>query len=386
MDEYKRHTRIFSLCRVILRPFVKGKFNYRGEEISGIEGPFLLLANHNTDFDPLFLGASSRQHMYFVATEKITRMGFWSRLIMYYFKPIIHYKGKMGISSVKEILLNLKEGRNVALFPEGNRSFNGVTGDFLASTGKMAKRSGATLVTYKFRGGYFSSPRWGSGTRRGKLSGEIAGIYPPEKLKEMSEAEINDAIRRDLYVDAYADQKKEKIAFKGRDRAVGIESTLFLCPGCGKISTLKGKRNSFSCACGYMADYDEYGYIHDKNGNIWTITELDSCQQLRISELLSEKPETLLFSDEVLVQHIDKDHSVAAESSELLQGFTDRLEIGSLVLPFDEITGMAVNRRNLLIIHYGEEDNHIELIGNISFSALKYLYLYKLAGNLNEKI
>ena len=80
MDEYKRHTRIFSLCRVILRLYVKGKFNYRGEEISGIDGPFLLLANHNTDFDPLFLGASSRQHMYFVATEKITRMGFWSRL------------------------------------------------------------------------------------------------------------------------------------------------------------------------------------------------------------------------------------------------------------------------------------------------------------------
>ena len=109
---------------------------------------------------------------------------------------------------MKEILAKLRDGRNVALFPEGNRSFNGLSGDFPPATGKLVKKSGATLVTYRLHGGYLTTPRWSTSLRKGKLWGEIAGIYSPEKLKAMTEDEVNRAIRHDLFVDAYADQKK----------------------------------------------------------------------------------------------------------------------------------------------------------------------------------
>jgi hypothetical protein len=44
---------------------------------------------------------------------------------------------------------------------------------------------------------------------------------------------------------------------------------------------------------------------------------------------------------------------------------------------------MAINQRNLLIIHCADE-SHLELSGEISFSALKYLYLYQSTGKTNE--
>ena len=50
---------------------------------------------------------------------------------------------------------------NVCVFPEGNRTWDGVTAKFLPSIGKLARSSGASLVTYKLTGGYFASPLGG---------------------------------------------------------------------------------------------------------------------------------------------------------------------------------------------------------------------------------
>ena len=68
------------------------------------------------------------------------------------------------------VMRRLRKGGSVAIFAEGNRSFNGLTGDILPATGKLARSSGASLVTFRFSGGYLSSPRWcGSRVRRTSL-------------------------------------------------------------------------------------------------------------------------------------------------------------------------------------------------------------------------
>ena len=385
MDDYSRHVRFFNFMKPICTLYVKRKFNYKYESLNHIDGPFLLLSNHNTDYDPLMLGAASDRHMYFVATEKITRMGFLSKIVMYYLSPIIHYKGRIGISTVRDILKNLKNGVSIALFPEGNRSFNGVTCDFIPTIGKLAKRSGASLVTYRLHGGYLSSPRWGKGTRRGRIRGEIAHIYSPDELKNMTEDEINSAIKTDLYVDAYADQALAPIEYAGKKIALGIESTLFRCPECGGISTMKSAENTVACPCGCTLTYDHYGYLTDTHGKKFTVTDLDTLQRKAIEELSSTASDQLLFSDSVTLQHIGAAHEVTSEENITLCAYADRLEAGSLVLPFHEISGMAINQRNLLIVHYGE-DGHIEMTADLSFSALKYLYLFKATGNPNEEI
>ena len=384
MDRYFFHRIVFRIGHFFAVPFLRVKFRYSYDPLPDINGPYLLLANHNTDFDPLFLGVACPTQMYFVATEKILRMGFLTVLVMTLFRPIIHYKGKTGISSVKEILHKLKEGKNVALFPEGNRSFNGLTGDFVPATGKMAKRSGATLITYRLHGGYFTSPRWGKGIRRGRMRGEIAHIYTPEELKSMPEKDVNEAIRNDLQMDAYEEQKSDPIPYKGTDLALGLESTLFMCPKCGGISVLYSSGNVLSCInCDFSAEYDVYGYLTDNAGNKYTITELDSRQRRLIKELSALPPDKLLFHDIVSVETIGNDHDVVSKETLEIDAYSNRLEIGRQSLPFEQISGMAINQRNLLIIHCNNE-SHLELSGELSFSALKYLYLYQSTGKTNE--
>lgn len=374
----KRQERTFRFLRPLLGPFIKRIVNYSYEEIPEVSGPYLLLSNHNTDLDPLLLSMASKRALSFVATEKLTRMGLIGRLALSLADPILHRKGKSGKKTVIAILSRLKEGRSVAMFPEGNRSFNGLTCEISKTNARLIKSSGGFLVTYRFEGGYLTSPRWGKGLRKGRIKGKLSGVYSPELLKEMSQDEIYGLLLKDLAVDAYEDQKEEPVRYHGKNRAEGIESALFMCPDCRKTGTLRSHGNEVSCGCGFQATYDEYGYLCRKDGTRLTVTELDVLQRGRLSEMAAIKSRDALFTDRVRLSVINPLHKVTAEKETETAAYSDHMTIDGECYSFDDIEGIAVHRKNLLIVNIRNKEDHFEMTGPPHFSALKYMYLYKL--------
>ena len=63
---------------------------------------------------------------------------------------------------------------------------------------------------------------------------------------EMSKDELIEKISDDLFVDAYADQEKAHIAYKGKALAEGLETGLWICPECGT----KDITSKFCSNCG----------------------------------------------------------------------------------------------------------------------------------------
>ncbi|MCQ2400558.1 MAG: 1-acyl-sn-glycerol-3-phosphate acyltransferase [Lachnospiraceae bacterium] len=374
----KRQERTFRILRPLLSPFMRGIVNYSFEAIPEVEGPYLLLCNHNTDLDPLLLSMSSKRALSFVATEKITRMGLIGKLAVTLADPILHRKGKNGKKTILSILARLKEGRSVAMFPEGNRSFNGLSCEMSKTNARLIQSSGCTLITYKLEGGYFTSPRWGKGIRKGRMRGKLSGVYSPEVFKEMTLDKINELLRKDLFVDAYADQKADPVKYRGKRMAEGIESAVFMCPECGKIGTLKSLGNEVTCDCGFKAAYDDYGYLVKTDGTRHTVTELDTYQREKLSELVSLDMADPLFTDSVTVNVINIQHKVTSQKEAELSAFPDRLVIDGEEYPFEKIEGVAVHRKNLLIVNIKEKEDHFEFTGSKSFSALKYVYLFKI--------
>ncbi len=390
MGELQRHRLVFKLMPLITL-FLKYRFNYEYEDLSEVEGPYLLLANHNLELDPAFVGVAAKNHLYFVASEHILRKGIGTWLLMTFFKPIIHMKGKQGMNTIKEMLKTLKEGHSVCIFPEGNRSFNGLTGEILPSIGKVARRSGAKLVTYRIEGGYLTQPRWSTTLRKGKMRGRLIRVYSQEELQSMSDTQVGEAICRDLYEDAYATQKKERIAFRGKNLALGMESTIFTCPDCGKIGTLHSDADHLYCDCGFCARYDVYGELTDTSGKKYTITELDRMQREALEKRLeaydSEQPESdnsgeQIFADKVTLYEIDRNHALVRTTEGTLSAYADRFEVCGRKVQFRDMLGMAIVSRNIMILHIKGDEGHIELKSDISFSALKYLYLYHAKGKV----
>jgi 1-acyl-sn-glycerol-3-phosphate acyltransferase len=223
--------------------------------------PALVISNHTTDLDPVFVACSFPGHLYFVASEHVFRMGFASVLLRFFFSPIVFSKGSTDVRALREILDRLRNGARVCLFAEGNRSFSGRTGRIDESTGTLARLSGAALITYRLRGGYFFSPRWSRKMRRGPVWGEPVGFYPPEMLKSMKPEEITALIERDIYEDAYETMRNDARPYRGKALAENLETALYLCPRCGGMGTLVSRGDTLSCSCGLAVRYDEYGAL-----------------------------------------------------------------------------------------------------------------------------
>ena len=379
MDELRRHQMVFKVLMPFIHILTKVKFNYEYDSLKEIEGPYLLLANHNMELDPVLVGEAVGKQIYFVASEHLMRKGFVTKLLMHFVKPIIHMKGRQGAKTVKQMLRELQEGHKVCIFPEGNRSFNGVTMDMEASIARVAKKAKVKLITFRIEGGYLSQPRWSTGTRRGKTRGRLINIYTPEQLSEMSDAQICEAIIADLHEDAYETQKREQVKFKGKNLALGLESTVFVCPKCGEIGKLHSEDDRFYCECGFSSVYDAYGYLTDTEGNIYTVTELDEMQQKALKERVENcDANDALFEDQVTIYRVGANHELIGTEEGSFKAFTDHLECGGERVDFYEIEGMAIYSRSALIIHRKNVEGHLEVKSDISFNALKYLYLYHL--------
>lgn len=234
---------------------------------------FLALYNHTDDMDPFYMAIGLFRHMRYVASSVILE-GFVGKVISFLVGPIPRKKAASADDTVDLMLENLNAGVSIALSAEGNRSWDGETMFISPRTAEVAKNSGAALVTFRIRGGFLHTPRFAANKRKGPVFGEMVREYSPEELAQMSVAEIEAAIAKDLYVNAYQDQtdpppiirqylkgRNAMIPYKGKAKAENIESILFICPECHGIGTLSSHGDAFSCTCGLKGAVNDYGFL-----------------------------------------------------------------------------------------------------------------------------
>ena len=362
MKHRRLHKVTWSVLRFVLRPFLKLRFNYTYEECR-VDGPCLVMGNHDTNWDPLFLGCAFPEQMYFVASEHIFRWGFVSKLLNLFLAPISRMKGTTAGDTAMTILRRLKKGCNVAMFANGSRSFNGISEDILPSTGKLARVCGATLVTYRLDGGYFTEPRWNTaGIRWGKIKGRVMGVYPPEQLKKMSVDEVNELIRRDLYVDAYAVQQQEWVEYKSPNAAESLETVLCICPKCGKLGTMRSHGKDFWCAdCGYSVMYGKYGYFGGPEVIYDNVTSWDEFQTGRLLAMADETGENEpIFRDEAFtLVELGPGHSAKPVGSGPIALYRDRFECCGMSFPISELGGFALH--GPVVVNFSHVEHSYEL-------------------------
>lgn len=376
MEHNKRHSFLWRFFRPLVQLIVWIKFRFRAENVS-VDGPYIVLCNHVTDWDPLLLGAAFKNQMYFVASEHILRLGFVSKLLVWMVNPIARQKGGSAAGTVKAILRTVKDSGNVAIFPEGNRTWDGLTRDFPASTGKLIRSCGCTLVTYRLHGGYFSSPRWaGSRIHRGRMTGEVAGIYTPEDLKAMKVDEINSLIARDLFVDAYAEQREAPVKYGRKALAEGLETLLFTCPKCGEMHQLDSGGDSFICgACGMETRFTPNGFFEGGDLPFDDIPSWNAWQDGQIRRHIDKAGSGVIFRDEQ-IELLDVETAKRAQSLGFgaITLYADRLELpGGVTVALADITGMGMQGAERLYLSTSADRHYLLRPDGDCSCTLKYL-------------
>lgn len=385
MNHWRRHVILYKIIRVLLYPFTGLIFGLKSEEAPHIEGPCLIISNHTMDMDPVLLSRSFPRHLYFLASEHIFSWGWKSRVIEWIAGPISKMKGSTDISAVKEVLRRVKNGHDICIFAEGNRSFTGVTKPIVPATGKLVKACRTTLVTYRFEGGYFTSPRWASKNRRGRMKGYVVGVYPFNEIESLSDLEINELIQRDIHEDAYLRQQEEHIAFRGKNLAEWLELSLYICPGCQAIGSLKSEANNFFCEnCKLSATIDEYGWINGSDIPFHTVTEWDDWQNEKMREIALSAGDEAVFSDEeqTVFEVNQNSHERKELINETLLMYNNRLAVGNKVFLFQDILDLNVHGKQSLV--FTSKGIHYEITSKLPRSARKYVTFYQYITGAGE--
>ena len=139
----------------IMRGIVKGaifiysKIIYRvkiiGTENIPKETPLIFCGNHRTYLDPCLIVITAKHDVRFMAKEELRKNPFF-RFLGKVFDGIYVKRDSKDVTAMKEALKTLKNGKCIALFPEGTR--NGLEKGEKVKDGAafFALRSGAKVV------------------------------------------------------------------------------------------------------------------------------------------------------------------------------------------------------------------------------------------------
>jgi 1-acyl-sn-glycerol-3-phosphate acyltransferase len=122
-------------------------------------GPALLIANHQSYLDPLIVGLASRRHLAFLARKTLFRHKSLRWLIESLNAVPIDQEG-VGKEGIKTIIEELKKGRAVVVYPEGERTGHGGLNPLRPGIQLLIKRTQAPIVPIGIAGAYDALPRW----------------------------------------------------------------------------------------------------------------------------------------------------------------------------------------------------------------------------------
>ena len=343
------------------------------------ERPHLVLMNHQTPFDQFFVCMAFRGPLYFLATEDIFSLGRVSDIIRFLVAPIPIKKQTGDLQATMTCLRVAKEGGSIALSPEGNRTYSGRTEHINPAIAKLARHLKLPIAIFRIEGGYGAQPRWSDVIRKGRMTGRISRVIEPEEYRALSDEELADLIREELYVD----ESLPGGPFLHPRQAEYLERAIYVCPHCG-LSVFESSGDTMTCKqCGLKIRHLPTKVLEAVEGELpfssvgqWYDYQSDFINALDTRELT----ETPLFRDtaslsEVIVYQRKELRRKEAHIS--LYGDRVVIDEGSadeMLLPFEEVTAMAVLGRNKANIYHN--DRVWQLKGDKRFNALKYVQLY----------
>jgi len=148
-------------------PFV-ARIRVHGSENVPASGPFILVANHESVFDPLIIQSRCHRvlHTFTKSSQFKGRVWRWVLPRVRAF-PVRRYQ--VDPQAVRIALRRLDAGEGVGVFPEGERAWDGMLQPFRRGTIRLLLRTGVPVIPAWISGSYDVWPRWSHRFRRGNI-------------------------------------------------------------------------------------------------------------------------------------------------------------------------------------------------------------------------
>lgn len=385
-----RHKIVFATLRPIFKIYLRLKYNYKAKKFEGIKGPYFIISNHTSMLDPFFITLSFKVPIYFVASDDIFSIKFWSKWITYLVSPIAKTKGTSDIATVKEMIEVAKQGGSIGLFPSGNTTYSGCEEHIPSQLARLAKKLKLPILLYNTKGLYGVDPRWGNDLRKGPSLGEVVKVLEFEEYKDIDNEKLDEIILNSISTNAFRDNE---YIYKSNKKAEYLERALFLCPDCHSYDSMVSHGNFITCKrCHYKLEYQEdlsFKKIHG-NKNFLNVKEYYDYQLNYMLNIdinnINEHEAIIHDTNEILILNKRAKSKKKLIKKACVYLYKDRLIVKNYhkekVFYLDDIKAFAVQGRNK-ILFYTENDLY-QLKGQPRRSALKYVYFYYALKRHNE--
>jgi len=203
-------------------------------------GAGILLSNHVTLFDPIWIYDALRRPVYFVATEELFRGRFLAGLVRW-FGAFPKRKAASDLKTMRNMMQVLGRGGLLGLYPEGVRTWDGTNGELIPTIARLIRRMKVPVYTCRMEGGYLAWPRWASRWRRTPVRMVFKRLYSRAEIPASDQQILSDVAReieiRDYQLDI--DQGPHTLR---TGLAVGLSKVLYRCPNCHTVEGLGAVR------------------------------------------------------------------------------------------------------------------------------------------------
>src|SRR5271154_6594699 len=161
--------------------FFYSRFQHTGRENITGRGPFLVVSNHLSYFDPPLLVISNGEPLIFVAKKELFQIPLFSKLIKFYGTVSID-RGKPSLASIRSVKKAFDAGWSVGIFIEGTRNKTpGILGHPHVGPAYFAWANKVPIVPVGLMG---------TNKRFGKASASIGKLIQPSADLEKTSWEI----------------------------------------------------------------------------------------------------------------------------------------------------------------------------------------------------
>jgi 1-acyl-sn-glycerol-3-phosphate acyltransferase len=131
----------------------------RGRQHIPLDGPVLVIANHQSYLDSNLVGLATPRHLSYLARKTLFRNRFFAAMIRSVGAVPVDQEG-VAKEGLKTVLQQLQAGRAVIVFPEGERSNDGAMQQLKPGILLLIKRAQAPIVPVGIAGAMEAWPRW----------------------------------------------------------------------------------------------------------------------------------------------------------------------------------------------------------------------------------
>ncbi len=198
------------------------------------KGPVLLLSNHVSFWDPLWVAWPARRGVRYMASANLFRLPgvAWFVRSMGAFPKERFVKDK---DSVLTLVRCYEDGQVVSLFPEGLRTWDGRLAPVRGGIGRLIKRLDARVIFCRNLTGHLTQPRWARYPRWVPVHMHYSAPvrYGSEMTAEAITADVVERIRIN-----HDPQHVPGVLF-GFRLAHGLADYVWACPGCKALDSLE---------------------------------------------------------------------------------------------------------------------------------------------------